>query len=168
MDDALDEGQGSSTEAEQVAALQKKIEALEKDNAKYREERRRSEFIAKYGEEITDSVADLPEEKREAWADKLLKLQSSATPEPDGSAPSEAPKEEPKPGLAAVVNDSASGAPGGEQTLTPDEFKKYVDLEGLVSAAQKYGHLVRFPDIDNPLATGQAAQIQGTYRPPSS
>ena len=166
-DDA--EAQGATSEAEQVAALQKKIADLEKDNAKYREDRRKAaeeKFLSKYGEEIAAEVADLPEDKREAWAEKLLKLQSSAPTGSDEPAPEEPPKVETPPGLAAVVKEPAPGAPDGT-TLTPDEFKRYVDAEGLNAAAAKYGHLVRFPDVDNPLATGQAAQVQGTYRPPS-
>lgn len=170
MDDDFDtEAQGAQDGADQLAALQKKIAELEKDNAKYREERRKASeqaFLSKYGEEIAAEVADLPEDKREAWADKLLALKSSAPTGSDEPAPVEVPKVETKPGLAAVVKDPAPGAAEG-QTLTPEEFKRYVDAEGLNAAAQKYGHLVRFPDLDNPLATGQAANVQGTYRPPS-
>ena len=162
------EEQGSQDE-QSIEELQKKLARLEKDNQKYREERRKSQeaaFLEKYGEEIVAEVADLPEELRGKWAEKLLASKPQATPEADEPAPEEPSKVEVPAGLAAVAQAPATGGPE-PQTMTPDEFKQHVDTEGLTVAAQKYGHMVRFPDIDNPLATGRAADIKGVYRPPS-
>jgi hypothetical protein len=151
-----------------LAELQKKLAKLEQDNYKLREERRMAAFEAKYGAEIAAEVADLPEDKREAWAEKLLKLQApQATPEHDEPAPEpETPRVEVPAGLAAVTQAPATGAPEA-QTISPQEFNAYVEAEGLTVAAQKYGHMVRFPHAENPLATGQPVQTQGVYRPPS-
>ena len=167
MSDFDTEVEATEDEEASLATLQKKIAALEKDNKKLRDERRKAEFVGKYGEEIAAEVADLPDDIREAWAEKLLKLQPKQEPEVDESAPEpETPTVEVPAGLAAVANAPAAGAPEA-QKMTPDEFRQHVEQDGLVVAAQKYGHMVVFPDIDNPLVTGQATQIQGEYRPPS-
>lgn len=152
--------------ADSVAELQKKIAALEKDNAKYREERRRAAdeaFLAKYGEDIVAKVKDLPDEHRERMADTLLELRPAPSA-PDEQAPTETPTEEIVPGAAAVVKEPASGNHVASQSMTLDEFNRHVEDIGLEAAAIQYGALVDIPN--NPFKTGQPVDIQGTYRPP--
>jgi hypothetical protein len=167
LDQGFEEEESQQVDEPNIAELQKKLAKLEQDNYKLREERRRAEFETKYGAEIAAEVADLPEDKRETWAEKLLKLQTSdAPPEQNEPAPEETPKVEVPAGLAAVAQAPATGSAETE-SMSLEDFRKHVESDGLVVAAQRHGHKVKFPNADNPLATGQATRISGSYRPPS-
>lgn len=126
MTDADDQGYEAEEDQQvDVAALQKKIEELEKDNFKYREDHRKAAeeaFLSKFGKEIAEEVADLPEDKREAWAEKLLSLQPKKDePATDEPAPVDTPTEETATGLAAVVK-PASGTQVPPEPLTPKQI----------------------------------------------
>lgn len=129
MSDFDTDPEAGQDEGNRLAELQKKIDELEKDNAKYREERRaqaEAAFLDKYGPEIVEDVKGLPDEHRETMAEKLLSLRAEKQTEQNEPAPAEeAPQgDAPQSGLAAVAQAPSTGKPASEGLLTVAEIKE--------------------------------------------